>query len=165
MQHYQRLAAAVIVAACMAGLGACATSPSASPTTTTGAPPPTSTLPTPAPGESAPDTLAPGDDAGARSAAVDALSDFVARERSYEDWWSAFAPHLTPGARQAFEFTDPAAIPAASVTDDGTLSAAPDGTSASVLVGTDVGQYRVELVRQSVDAPWLVDRLTPPGDS
>lgn len=164
MQHYQRLAAAVVVAACVAGLGACATSPSASPTTT-GAPPPTSTLPTPAPGESAPDTLVPGDDAGARSAAVDALSDFVARERSYEDWWRAFAPHLTPEARQAFEFTDPAAIPAASVTDDGTLSAAPDGTSVSVLVGTDVGQYRVELVRQSVDAPWLVDRLTPPGDS
>ncbi|WP_170963578.1 hypothetical protein [Cellulosimicrobium cellulans] len=162
MQHYQRLAAAVVVVACVAGLGACATSPSTSPSATAGAPPPTST---PAPGESAPDTLVPGDDAGARSAAVDALSDFVARERSYDDWWRAFAPHLTPEARQAFEFTDPAAIPAASVTDDGTLSAAPDGTSVSVLVGTDVGQYRVELVRQSVDAPWLVDRLTPPGDS
>jgi len=164
MQHYQRLAAAVVVVAWGAGLGACATSPSPSPSTsaTAGAPPPTAT---PAPGESAPDTLVPGDDADARSAAVDALSDFVARERSYDDWWRAFAPHLTPGARQAFEFTDPAAIPAASVTDDGTLSAAPDGTSASVLVGTDVGQYRVELVRQSVDAPWLVDRLTPPGDS
>ncbi|GED11341.1 hypothetical protein CCE02nite_33400 [Cellulosimicrobium cellulans] len=163
MQHYQRLAAAAVVAACVAGLGGCAASPSAAPTATTAAPPPE--VSTPEPGASAPDTLAPDDDTLARAAAVAALTDFVARDRAYEDWWGAFAPHLTPAARQAFEFTDPTSIPAATVTDDGALSAAPDGTSASVLVGTDAGQYRVELVRQSVDAPWLVDRLTPPGDA
>jgi hypothetical protein len=163
MQQYRRLVAAAVAAACVAGLGACASPPG--PTSTTAAPQQPPGAAAGRPGPSAPDSLVPGDETRVRSAAVAAVTDFVARTRSYGDWWGAFAPHLTPEARQAFEFTDPASIPATAVTDDGVLSAAPDGTSAAVLVGTDVGQYRVELVRQSVDAPWLVDRLSPPGAS
>lgn len=120
---------------------------------------------TPAPSESsAPvvDVLEDEDAAEGAQVAVAAMTAFSARDRSYEVWWADFGAYLTPEARHAFEYTDPANVPATAVTDAGQVVAAPSSTQMTALVGTDVGQYRVELVRQSVEDPWLVHGLTPP---
>lgn len=90
-----------------------------------------------------------------------AMKDFVAHS-GYDAWWSAFSKHLSPTAAQAFEYTDPAVIPATKVTDAGQVAAYPDGTSATVLVATDIGQYRVQLIRETSEHPWFVERIDPP---
>jgi hypothetical protein len=90
------------------------------------------------------------------------MSDFVAHERSATQWWTAFSRHLTPSATVAFEGTDPKVIPARKVESDGVVSSYPDGTSATVLIETDAGQYQVLLVRETVEHPWFVDRVVPP---
>ena len=87
---------------------------------------------------------------------------FVDRDGPAKQWWKAFRVHLTPSAIVAFEGTDPRVIPATEVTDSGRVSSYPDGTSASVLVDTDAGQYQVGLVRESLEHPWMVDRIAPP---
>ncbi|WP_159796663.1 hypothetical protein [Puerhibacterium puerhi] len=92
--------------------------------------------------------------------AVATLRAFVA-DLPYDQWWAGLAPHLTAAGRQAYETVEPAWIPASAV-DDGRLSAYPDGTSAIVLVGTDIGQYRVQLIRETAEYPWQVERITPP---
>lgn len=121
--------------------------------------------PAPSGEPSAPDVVSTPDRDAAVEVAVAAMADFTARDRPYEAWWAEFSAHLTPEGMQAYEFTDPARVPASGVTDAGQFAGGPDGTSAAVLVGTDVGQYRVELVRQSVLDAWLVDRLTPPQET
>lgn len=119
-----------------------------------------------APAASAAPSPSPSDDpALALEAAVAAMSDFVARDREYDVWWTAFREHLSPVAAQAFEYTDPRMIPATKLTDSGQLAASPDGTSATVLVGTDIGQYQVLLVRETVEHPWFVNRINPPEGS
>ncbi len=121
--------------------------------------------PAPSGEPSAPDVVSAPDSEAAVEVAVAAMTDFTARDRPYEAWWAEFSAHLTPEGMQAYEFTDPARVPASGVADAGQFAGGPDGTSAAVLVGTDVGQYRVELVRQSVLDAWLVDRLTPPQEA
>lgn len=127
-------------------------------TTTAAAAGPTST-------PSAPDVLDDGAADAGLQAAVGALTAFSDRERPYETWWPEFSAHLSPEARYAFEGTDPANVRVSAVTDAGVLAAAPSATQMTALVGTDVGQYRVELIRQSVEDTWLVHALTPPSSS
>jgi hypothetical protein len=155
MQTAACLVALVLLGGCAPRDEAPDRSPSASPSDMT--PPGLS----PSAEPSAPDVVS----ASARDAAVEvagaAMRDFTARDRPYDAWWAAFRVHLTPEGVQAYEFTDPGHIPASAVTDAGQFAGGPDGTTAAVLVGTDAGQYRVQLVRQSVEDRWLVDRLTP----
>ncbi|WP_340290863.1 hypothetical protein [Aquipuribacter hungaricus] len=126
--------------------------------TTTAAAGPTST-------PSAADVLDDGAADAGLQAAVGALTAFSDRERPYETWWPEVSAHLSPEARYAFEGTDPANVRVSAVTDAGVLAAAPSATQMTALVGTDVGQYRVELIRQSVEDTWLVHALTPPPSS
>lgn len=147
-------------------LGACGSpqEPSGAPSRTA-SPSAAANEPAPSGEPSAPDVVSAPDRDVAVDVAVAAMADFTARDRPYEAWWVEFSAHLTPEGVQAYEFTDPARVPASEVTDAGQFAGGPDGTSAAVLVGTDVGQYRVELVRQSVLDAWLVDRLTPPQET
>lgn len=109
-------------------------------------------------------TDAPMDgEALAAEEAVAAMNDFVAHDQAYKVWWGAFSEHLTGAAAQGFETIDPAQIPATEVTDDGRIAGFPDGTSATVLVDTDAGQYRLFLIRETAEHPWFVDRLEPAG--
>jgi hypothetical protein len=109
-----------------------------------------------------PDTM---DDAGADEAAdvaLGAMEAFVQNELPYDQWWEGFSRYLDGDALVAYEYTDPALVPATSVTGEARVSAAPDATQITVLVPTDVGQYQVLLNRQAVGGEWTVSRLTPP---
>jgi hypothetical protein len=105
------------------------------------------------------------DPAGADDAtavARSAMEAFVQNTLPYDQWWAGLSPYLDGDALVAYEYTDPTLVPASSVTGDPQVSAAPDATQITVLVPTDVGQYRVLLNRQAVGGEWTVSRLTPP---
>lgn len=89
------------------------------------------------------------------------MREFVAHDRSYDQWWAGVSPYLDPVALSDYAYTDPRTVPASAVTGAGVVSAAPSSTHVTVLVPTDAGQYRVELFRQSQDASWLVSSMTP----
>lgn len=111
-----------------------------------------------------PSTPADSVDEGGQRAAVAAAEDVVSAlvsHTSYDAWWAALSEQLTPAGEMAFEYTDPAVIPARRVVDGATLISAPDGTSARVQVPTDAAPYVVTLIRQDVHSPWLADRIEP----
>jgi hypothetical protein len=102
--------------------------------------------------------------AQAEHIAAAAMGAFVDRDLAYDQWWAGFSPYLGGDALVAYEYTDPAMVPASKVTGETQVSAAPDATQITVLVPTDVGQYQVILNRQAVGGEWTVSRLTPPND-
>lgn len=147
----------LMIPAVVLGLTACTTSdvsdfpaPSSSTARSTDTAPPVS------------DTMDAAGAAEAVSVAVSAMAAFVDHDRPYDQWWAEFSDYLGGDALVAYEFTDPALVPASGVTGDGEVSAAPDATQITVLVPTDVGQYQVVLNRQAVGGEWTVSRLTPP---
>lgn len=109
------------------------------------------------------ETLNPNEEAEASAIAAKALTAFVDRGRPYDVWWPDFSQYLGPEALYAFEFTDPAKVPASTVTGPPIVAAAPSATEITVLVPTDFGQYSVTLNRQNRDGEWTITRLTPPA--
>lgn len=105
-------------------------------------------------------------DEESRSSVVDAaetaMRAFAQPDLSYDDWWVWVEPLLTQQAAQDYAHVDPANIPAHEVTGGGVIVEDTSAYVATVEVPTDVGAYRVLLIRQDADAPWLVSRLTPP---
>lgn len=168
MMRRQLSAVAVAVGLTLAG---CSSS-----TPVSEAVPPTSTAPESehGPGDShagidpGPTQAAPTWDGAAQVAAQqvagDAMRAFARPGLAPDVWYEELAGHLTAAGQQAFYGTDPALIPAAAVT--GEPSAAPlAGTAllARALVPTDAGTYDVLLAREHGEAPWLVERITPPA--
>lgn len=77
-------------------------------------------------------------------------------------WWSDLEPVLTPGARQAYQGTDPRNVPAAKITGPAKLTPASTARVARVSVPTDVGAYLVILTRSPDRPTWLAERIMPP---
>lgn len=109
-----------------------------------------------------PDTMDPAGADTAATVALAAMEAFVQNDLPYDDWWAGFSRYLGGDALVAYEYTDPALVPASSITGDPRVSSAPDATQITVLIPTDVGQYQVLLNRQAVGGEWTVSRLTPP---
>lgn len=98
-----------------------------------------------------------GTDGGAETSVIEA------------GWWEALAPLLTPDAKDAYFYVDPAEVPATAVTGPAALvepeaDGGPGTTAflATVQVPTDVGTYDVLLARTGGGAPWLAERISPP---
>ncbi|PPF91330.1 hypothetical protein C5C03_00460 [Clavibacter michiganensis] len=144
-------------------LASCSSTGQSAPQDVTTAPPAVAGSMSPAPV----DTASPDSQREAVGVAEAAMKEFVARDRPYDVWWAALSPYLGTDGTYAFEYTDPQNVPASEVTGAGEVSAAPSGTSVTVLVPTDIGQYQVALDRRVEDGtapgPWLVDDITPPG--
>ena len=59
---------------------------------------------------------------------------------------------------------DPSNIPASRVTGAATLSVdEANGYGVTAAVPTNAGTYTLQLLRTGKDAPWKVNRLTPPA--
>ena len=162
--RWSRLAVAALGAALFAPIASgCTTDAASTPTAAGASTAATSATPTPRPD----DTASPTSQKDAVDTAEKAMAAFVQRSRPYAEWWAGLSPFLGPDGIYAFEYTDPRNVPATQVTGVGVVSAAPSGTSMTVLVPTDVGQYQVQLNRRVEDGvdpgPWLVDDITPPG--
>jgi len=100
----------------------------------------------------------------AANVAVKAMNDFVRPHRDATTWANDFARWLTPQATAAYSAVDPANIPAARVTGPATLNVdSANGYGVTATVPTDIGPYKVQLLRTSRDSPWKVNRHTPPA--
>lgn len=96
-----------------------------------------------------------------------AMTVFVSHQANAAAWWGQFKAFLDDQAQFAWEGTNPQLVPATKVTGRPIVSASSGATNATVLVPTNVGQYLVELDRESdPDAgagAWLIHNITPPA--
>lgn len=93
-----------------------------------------------------------------------AMRLYVRRDVSAEQWLTDLEPHLSPAARQAYEGTDPAHGAPIKITGRPKLLDGGSGYLAKVHIMTNEGTYLVLLSRENGDAPWRVERFTPPED-
>jgi len=105
-----------------------------------------------------------GDEEAAKEVALKAMTDFARPGLSKTQWANDFARWLTPQATADYAGIDPANVPASAVTGPATLTVdESNGFGATAAVPTDIGPYTVQLLRENQDAPWKVNRLTPPS--
>ena len=121
-----------------------------------------------APGSTASPSMGiPWDQAGKDEAvkvAQDAMADFARPGVDEKQWAYDLARWLTPQATADYSSVDPANIPASSVTGPATLTVdEANGYGAAAAVPTNAGTYTLQLLRMGKDAPWKVNRLTPPS--
>lgn len=108
----------------------------------------------------------PGDEEAAKGVAVNAMRDFARPGLDETQWANDFARWLTPKATTAYSSVDPANVPVTEVTGPATLEMdEANGFGATATVPTNIGDYRVEMLRQGQDEPWKVNRLYPPEDA
>jgi len=88
---------------------------------------------------------------------------FARPDVSYEQWWADLSPLLSSQAQMDYQYVDPLNVPARAVTGDPILVDDDSASVAGVQVPTDVGLYVVTLSRADADAPWVVERITPPA--
>jgi hypothetical protein len=109
----------------------------------------------------------PTDDIPSAQAALDTgtavMTAFARPDQSADGWWAALSPLLTPAAATAYSGTDPAEIPASTLTGPAWLGESPSPFLSNVFVPTDAGNYVVLLVRDDATAPWLAERITQAG--
>lgn len=121
-----------------------------------------------APGGTTPDTTGITWDQASQDKAVEvaekALADFARPGVEESQWANDLARWLTPQATADYSTVDPANIPANRVTGRATLSVdETNGYGATARVPTNAGTYTLQLLRTGKDAPWKVNRLTPPN--
>ena len=120
-----------------------------------------------APGGTIPATIGISWDQASKDRAVDvaekAMADFARPGVEERQWANDLARWLTPQATADYSAVDPANIPANRVTGPATLSVdEANGYGVMAAVPTNAGTYTVQLLRTGKDAPWKVNRLTPP---
>jgi hypothetical protein len=119
-------------------------------------------------GGTAPAILGIAWDQASKDQAVDvaqkAMADFARPAMEEKQWANDLARWLTPQATADYSAVDPANVPANSVTGPATLSVdETNGYGATAAVPTNAGTYTLQLLRTGKDAPWKVNRLTPPS--
>jgi hypothetical protein len=121
-----------------------------------------------APGGTIPATTGITWDQASKDNAVDvagkAMADFARPAVGEKQWANDLAHWLTPQATADYSAVDPANIPASRVTGPATLTVdEANGFGVTAAVPTNAGTYSVQLLRTAKDAPWKVNRLTPPS--
>lgn len=121
-----------------------------------------------APGGTIPATIGITWDQTSKDKAVEvaekAMADFARPTVEEKQWANDLARWLTPQATADYSAVDPANIPASRVTGPATLSVdEANGYGVTAAVPTNAGTYAVQLLRTGKDAPWKVNRLTPPA--
>jgi hypothetical protein len=120
-----------------------------------------------APGGTVPATNGIAWDQASKDQAVDvaqkAMADFVRPKAEEQQWANDLARWLTPQATADYSAVDPANIPASRVTGLAKLTVDEyNGYGVTAAVPTNAGTYTLQLLRTGKDAPWKVNRLTPP---
>lgn len=162
-QRFSTAAAALAAVALLAGCVPVAPepSPSVAPTTDHGLPSTAPTQPiddgevTPAPeagGSSQQDAIA---------AATKAMETFARPQLGADEWWRAMLPLLSQRGAHAYEGTDPAQIPATTVTGPGQILEGSTEVLLIVEIPTDAGLYNITLTRPAPSSPWLAERIRP----
>lgn len=100
--------------------------------------------------------------AAAADVAVAAMRAFARPDLDEDIWWRDFRAFLTTQAVLDYSYTDPAEVPASTLTGPPRVISSPGDTLARVQVPTDAGLYLVILTRSQELPQWRVDRLLPP---
>lgn len=121
-----------------------------------------------APGSTVPATLGIAWDQASKADAVTvaegAMTAFARPGIEETRWANDLAQWLTPQATADYSTVDPANVPASSVTGAATLSVdEANGFGVTAAVPTNAGTYSLQLLRTAKDAPWKVNRITPPA--
>ena len=99
-------------------------------------------------------------------AAETTMTVFATHDRDYNAWWAELSPLLTVEAQEAWAYTDPRMITVSQLTGPAAIVDAPSSTLVIVDVPTDIGTWRLELVRAAeVDTKqgeWKAFTLMPP---
>jgi hypothetical protein len=164
------IAAALLCAAC-APAASTATAPAASSSASPSASAPVSLSANSgpqAPGGTVPATIGITWDQASKEDALDvaenAMTDFARPTLDEKQWANDLARWLTPQATADYSSVDPSNIPASRVTGAATLSVdEANGYGATAAIPTNAGTYTLQLLRTGKDAPWKVNRLTPPA--
>lgn len=98
----------------------------------------------------------------ATATAVTAMTFFVRRDVSADQWISDLATYMTPQAAQDYRTVDPANVEATALTGAAKTIPTDSAWLARVQVPTDAGAYLVVLSRTEEDPTWRVARITPP---
>lgn len=98
----------------------------------------------------------------ATEVAVSAMRAFARPDLDDDTWWRDFRAFLTTQAVLDYSNTDPAEVPATTITGPARVIASPGDTLARIQVPTDAGLYLVILTRSREVPQWRVDRLLPP---
>ena len=158
------LALLAVVLLCAACAPAANTTPAPAPSTATpSAPVSLSAGSGPqAPGGTVPPTIGISWDQ-AVDVAEKAMADFARPAVEETQWANDLARWLTPQATADYSAVDPANIPASKVTGSAKLTVdEANGYGVLAAVPTNAGTYTLQLLRTGKDAPWKVNRLTPP---
>ncbi len=108
-------------------------------------------------------TWAPGDEDAAKKVALEAMTDFARPRVDKTRWANDFARWLAPQATADYSGVDPANVPVSKITGPPTLTVdKSNGFGVIAAVPTNIGTYTVQLLRASQEAPWKVNRITPP---
>lgn len=100
--------------------------------------------------------------ADARTAAIAALKAWLRKDLPVAQWERELRPHLTPGAQEAYVYTDPAVVPGTELGPHDTVREGVSPYLATVAIETDAGDYALDLQRLDGGSPWLVDRIHLP---
>jgi hypothetical protein len=95
--------------------------------------------------------------------ATSVLTTWSQPELGYDQWWQQVSPLLTPGAREAYQLTDPRLVPRLAPITVDEVVAGPSDNTATVYFETASGRFGVDLSRRAEDAPWKAQRLIFPG--
>ena len=95
--------------------------------------------------------------------AVQVLETWSSPDLAYDAWWKGFGPLLTPGGREAYEFTDPRKVPDLGSIEVDDVTVHGSGVTATVYVTTDEGRFGVDLSRKRAGGRWLAQRVVFPG--
>ena len=121
-----------------------------------------------APGGTIPATIGITWDQASKDNAVEvagkAITDFARPTVEEKQWANDLARWLTAQATADYSAVDPSNIPVSRVAGPVTLSVdEANGFGVTAAVPTNAGTYTVQLLRTGKDAPWKVNRLTPPS--
>lgn len=120
-----------------------------------------------APEGTAPATIGITWDQASKDDAVDisekAMADFARPGVEEKQWANDLARWLATQATADYSAVDPANVPATRLTGPATLTVdEANGYGVMAAVPTDAGTYTLQLLRTGREAPWKVNRLTPP---
>lgn len=92
------------------------------------------------------------------------MAAFLRVDLDADSWLTGLSEHLSPTARAAYVGTDPLEVPARTLTGPAVYEPSTSAYLATVVIPTDVGDYRLLLSREGQGAPWLTETLTPPDN-
>lgn len=110
-----------------------------------------------------PHPTATPDHEAAAVAAIDAMTAFADRDLDYTTWFEQLRPHLYPTAVEAYGTVNPSRIPPIDVLGTAEVADTSTDTYAVAYVRTSIGEYTIELRRDTPTDRWGVTRFQPPA--